>query len=787
MPRNFLLIVLRNFNRYPVYSIINVSGLMLGLTCSIFIFLWISDELSFNSYHNDNVRVFKLMESEFFSDGSISTDHWTPPVLAETLLGEIPEVEQASRMAWSDAKLFKSGEKSNYEYGNYADKSIFQVLNLPLVAGNINNAVPDNHAIAISKKMADRYFDKASALGKTFRLNNSMDVTVTAVFEIPHNVTEEFDFILPFDQYLTESELDPHQWDNGWLMTFVKLKASEMETSVNQKIQYLIQKNHKDLKAELFLFPMKGWRLYDNFENGKQAGGRINYIISFSFVALFILLIACINFMNLSTARSAIRAKEVGIRKVAGASRKALIRQFMSESILLSFISLFFALVLVHLLLPAFNDFTGKRLFIDYFNPLIFGTLLLITLLTGFLAGSYPSYFLSSFRPALVLKGFVKSDFNAATLRKVLVVFQFGLSMIIIVCALVVSDQINYMRNKNLGFDRSNLLYIRTNPEVVSTYQSFRNEILQQPVITSVAMGAANPMEINGSIALIWDGKPSEDNTEFNIANCDYDYLTTMGFTLIEGRNFSRDFPADSNSLIVSEGVVRKAGFTNPIGQRLRWEGGEGHIIGVIEDFHNLGIKDTFQPTVLTLGQGADLGRWASIFVRYDHGKAEEALNLVRGTYKKHNPDFPIQWNFLDEDFEYQFRSELMVGVLSKCFTMLAIIISCLGLFGLTLFNTERRGKEISVRKVLGASTGRLATLLCSDFIQLVVYAIIISSPVAYFLSAQFLNEYVYHTALNTRTFLLPAIAMVTVSLAIIAYQSVKAAMRNPVEAMRTE
>jgi len=789
MLRNHLLIAIRNFRRFPLYSLINVSGLVLGLCSSLFILLWILDEYSYNTYHQDNDRVYKLMQTQYFSDGSISTDHWTPAVLSQVLKSDIPEVEVASRLAWSDAKLFNAGEFSNYEYGNYADQSIFEVLNISLKSGNDKDPIPNSNSIAISQKMANRYFNNSNAIGKTFRLNRSYDVTVTAVFEdLPKNVSEEFDFILPFQLYVEEAGLDVNNWDNeGWLVTYVKLNSSDSKSLVNDKIRSLISQNTKELQADLFLFSMKDWRLYSNFENGEQAGGRISYVIAFVVVALFILLIACVNFMNLSTARSAVRTKEVGVRKVAGATRGALVRQFMSESIFLTFISMLVSLMVVHLLLPTFNELTGKTLVIDYTEPIIYSSLVVITLVTGFLAGSYPAYFLSSFRPALVLKGVLKSRFSGTTLRKSLVVFQFGLSMIIIVCALVVHDQINYMRNKNLGFDRMNVIYVRTNPEVVKTYESMRNEMMQHPSITSVSMGAANPMEINGSISLGWNGKLSTDDTYFNMANCDYDYLNTMGFNLIAGRNFSPDFPADSLNLIVTESVVKKAGFENPIGEPIKWDGKEGQIIGVIEDFHNLGIQETLQPTVLNLGKGEELGRWASIFIRYMPGKETAALDLIRESYKAHNPDYPIQWNFLDEDFEYQFQSELTVSLLSKCFTIMAIIISCLGLFGLALFDIERRRKEISIRKVLGASTSALAVLLCNDFVRLVTLAILIGSPIAYYLSNQFLKEYAYHAPLNLFLFVLSAMTMFILSIGIISFQSIKAARSNPVDAMRSE
>jgi putative ABC transport system permease protein len=790
MFRNYIVTSLRKFRREPVYALINITGLVFGLACSMLTSLWVLDELSFNNYDPDNRRVFRVMENQFSSDGVITTGIWSPGILAETFKAQIAEVEQASRMASSDAKLFRAGEKAFYEYGNYADPALFEVLNLPLLEGDRRNTLPDRHSIAISKKMASRLFNDARALGNTLQMNNGSHVTVTAVFEdIPRNATVKFDFILPMERFIQEDKVNIYRWDNdGWIENFVKLKDEKMQSSVDEKIKGLIKAHNKDFHAELFLFPFSDWRLYAEFENGKPSGGRIVYVISFCIVALFTLGIACINFMNLATARATTRAKEVGVRKVTGASRGILIRQFMTESMLLALSALGVALLLVHLALPAFNTFIKKELTIDYGNPIFTGGILIITLCTGLLAGSYPAFVLSAFRPVLALKGNLKSDLSGASVRKALVVFQFSLSIIIMVCALTVSDQITYMRRKNLGFDKSNVIMIRSNPEIFKNYEGFRHELLQQRVIASVGLGAANPMEINGEGGLEWEGKPADDDSYFNMANCDYDYVETLGFTLVQGRNFSRNFPADTANYIITESAARKMGFADPIGRYIRNNGREGQIIGVIKDFHNLGIRETYHATVLTLGRSDDdFGRWASLFVRYEPGKTDEALAWIRSVYPKSSPVFPIQFSFLDEDFEWQFSTELMAASLIKSFTAVAVIISCLGLFGLALFSTEKRKKEISIRKVLGASMGRLVALLCTDFVKLMIYAIGIACPIAYYFAEMFLSEYVYRTTVSSWTFMAPGLAMLLVSMSIVTWQALKAAMSNPVDAMRGE
>jgi putative ABC transport system permease protein len=675
MLRNYFATSIRYFLRQPIYSSINILGLVLGLACGIFIFIWILDELSFDRYHPENEKVFKVMWNHNFSDGTITTEHWTNGLLAEALKEEIPEIEEVARLSWAKVTLFKHGEKANYEYGDYADKEIFKVLNLTFTEGDKTNPLPGNNSVAISKKMAQKYFNNESALGKVFRIDNTLDLTISSVFnDLPENTTANFQFILPFALYIKKQSVNGLDWDgSGWQSTLVKLKDKKMVLQANQKMADLVKRNgspNDSPPPPPFLFSMNEWRLHDSFVNGKQSGGRINYVVSFSLVAILILMIACINFMNLSTARSVNRSREVGIRKVAGASRGAIIKQFLAESILLSFISLFIALLLVQVLLPLFNNLAEKQLSINYDNPaLIFG-LMGITMLTGIISGSYPAFFLSAFRPSSVLKGNLQSAFSGIAMRRGLVVCQFALSIVIIVCAVGVNEQINFLSNKNLGFDKRNVMSLRTNEDIVKGYEVFRNKLLQNQAIQSVAIGDAHPMEINGQGYYEWDGKSSNDDTFFNQAHCDYDYLQTLGFSFLKGRNFSRNFPSDSNNFVITEQAANHIGYTEPIGKRLKIEEDgvihEGQIIGVLADFHNLPIHDRLQPTVFALGKSAsNFGEWGNIFIKYKEGKVKEVLDHVSEAYKIHSPDLPIQYGFVDQDFEKQFQLERMVATLS--------------------------------------------------------------------------------------------------------------------------
>lgn len=788
MLRNHLTVALRNFLRHPIYSIINVSSLVLGLTCGIFIFLWILDEVKYDTYHPDNDRVYKVMWNNNYLHEGITTDHWTSGLLAEELKAQIPEIEQAARVSWSGLKLFKYGNFSGYEPGDYADKTIFEAINLTLVEGNVLHALPDNNSVAISQKLAAKLFKNEHALEKNLTIDGK-PVTVTAVFkDLPENTTEKFEFILPFE--LTISNLATYD-GSGWQFTIVKLDHKDHKELAEVKMAELVRKQKEPSNTPPpppFLQSMPDWHLHDNYANGQPSGGRISYVVAFSLVAVIIMVIACINFMNLSTARSANRSREVGIRKVSGATRQVLVRQFLSESMLLAFLSLTIALLFVHLLLPLFNSFTEKQVEINYTNPLITGSLIGITLLTGFVAGSYPALFLSSFRPASVLKGNLQSVFAGAGLRKGLVVFQFALSMVIIIVAVVVSQQIDFMRNKDLGFDQNNVLIIYQNEEIVKNFTAFRNALLQNANIESVARADCHPMEINGETWFDWSGKSPDDDTYFNDAVCDYDYLKTLGFTFVKGRNFSPDFPSDSSAIIITEEAASRMGVSNPIGQHLTdYLGEKWQVIGIVKDFNNLSIQEALHPVSFRMRVQGEVDRGLTMFVRYKPGTFTASFDHVKTTYKEYAPAFPIQYWFVDKQFEEQFQTELIASSLAKIFTAIAIIISCLGLFGLASFATERRTKEIGIRKVLGATVSGLSLLLCKDFTRLIFYAIVLGSPVAYYLMQQFLEGYPYHTQLTVFTFVLPAFLMFFTSIGIVLFLSMQAALANPVNSLRSE
>lgn len=786
MFRNYLMTALRSFNRQRSYSFINLAGLAIGLICSIFILLWVIDETSYNTFHKDGSRIFQILENQTYSEGKIFTFAATPGKLAGALKDEIPEVEYSARTSWGDRLLFRYEDKSIYEDGMYADPSLFNIFTFPIIDGDKTNPLPDNNSVVITERTAKKYFGDDNAIGKLFRINNEFDAKVTAVIrDIPENSSLQFDFLLNFDRTFTAPGNEwMSDWDSNGVQAYVKLYDGNARQAVNDKIRDFVKKRYEESVVELFLWPMSDWRLYSEFDLGKPTGGgRITYVRAFSFVAIFILVIACINFMNLATARAANRGREVGVRKVVGAQRRSLILQFIGESMLMTLVSLVISLCAVHLLLPLFNELTGKHISIDYSNPIVGVSLISILLITGLLAGSYPAFFLSGFQPVAVLKGNLSAAFAGAPLRKILVVFQFSLSVALIICALIVYRQIDYIQTRNMGFDRKNILFFNKYPGVEKGFESFRAELLQNPAITHVALSSELPMEIGSSSGAQWDGKSEDDKALFPIIACDQDFLSLSGFELVDGRFFSRDFGTDTASYVIMEETARRMSMTDPIGQNLTVWGRPGKIIGVIKDFHSSSIRNAIEPVIFTM-RPESTGR---VFVKYAPGKAAEAHEIIEATHKKFESGFPFEPEFLDAAFDRQYRSEVMVGKLSAVFTVMTIFISCMGLLGLASYTTERRTKEIGVRKALGATVPGLVAMLCRDFVVLVGFSLIIGCPVAWYFMTRFLEQYKFHTQISPWTFVITAGGIFAMAIITVSYRSIQAALSNPVKALRSE
>lgn len=786
MFRSFLLLATRNFLREQLYAFINVSGLAVGLTCSIFIFLWIMDEIRFDRFHTDADRIFRVLENFNHSNGEKLTYEALPAPLTDKLRTEFGEVEHATHLSWEQRALLSSGTQSFYEEGYYADTSFFKVFTFPMLEGDPGHLLHDPGSIVITRRLADKYFPSERALGRVIRIDNSLDAKVTGVVDLPSHSSIWFDYLMPFERYQkqTTRALD---WNDHVTYTYVKLHKGADADVFNAKIKDIQKSTHpENATTDTFLFPLKSWRLFWQFKNGEPTGGgRIFYVILFGLAAVFILVAACINFMNLATARATRRAKEVGVRKVAGATRGALIKQFLIESLFLSFLSLFVALLATYLLTPLFNELSGKELRLDFSDPYLVTGLLLITLFTGLLAGSYPAFFLSSFRPSAVLKGSLFSSPKGVSLRAALVLFQFALSVVLIVCAWVINDQVHYMLEKNLGFNKEDVLYFEPQSGSLKDVESFKAELLQNPLIESVGQAYDNPLNIYNNDIAQWDGMPASESATIQTTVVDPDYLKTMGFTLLKGRHFSPDLASDSVSFIINETLARQMGFEDPIGQRLKIYKTEGRVIGVVNDFHHNDFYSTIDPLAFVLGQpGANP---MPFFVRFRHGETVKAVDYIQQVYAKFEPVFPMEPVFIDHVLNIMYRRELMTGRLSLCFMTIIIFISCLGLFGLTLYTTERRTKEIGVRKVLGASAQSLVLLLCKDFARPVILSVILGLPIAWYLMGEYLSQYQFHTELNAVSFLVTGACVLLLAAITVSYQSTKAALTNPAETLRME
>ncbi|PRY10337.1 putative permease [Pontibacter ummariensis] len=790
MYKNYLKMAYRNLMRHKVFSLINISGLALGMTCSILILLWVKDEVSMNRFHEDIDNLYRVMEVQSYPGADDLTTDANPGPLAEALEQELPEVKHAVRSTtWEWKQLFAYNDKVLKVGGRYTDPEFFEVFSFPLLHGNAAQVLKQPNSVVISETVAKQFFDSPeAAMGKMFKVDNSKSYKVTGVMQdVPKNSTMQFDYVMPLEDWIsTPGGGWLKDWGNNGIRTFLQLQPGTDMAAFNEKIKPIVKQHEKESNIDLFVQPVSDMYLYGEFRNGSQAGsGNIEDVRLFSVVAVFILIIACINFMNLATARSAKRAKEVGVRKAIGASKSALIRQFMTESVLVAFLALFVSVNLAGILLPHFNDLTGKFISIDLTDPLMLLLLFGVALLTGIISGSYPAFFLSSFDPAVVLKGTTKLSKRVSVFRKGLVVFQFMLSGLLIVSTLVVYLQLHYIRTKNIGMDRENLMYLPLEGELQRKYEVVKRELEGIPGIMSVSSSNQNPMMVGNSTGSVeWKGKDPNANILFSMMTVDYDFLETMGITLKEGRDFSKSFGTDTAAFIVNHEAARLMQLQEPVGESLTlWGERKGHIIGVVNNFHSSSMHVATQPLILVLLPEED----NTLLARIAPGKTTEAVAAVEQIIKRHNPAFPFEYHFLDEDFEMMYKSEAIMGQLTKYFAGIAIFISCLGLFGLALFTAEQRTKEIGIRKVLGASITSIVYMLSKDFLKLVLIANLIALPLGWYFMRSWLNDYAERTEMSWWIFAVAFVSTVLIAMLTLSFHAVKTAVTNPVTSLRTE
>jgi putative ABC transport system permease protein len=790
MIKNYFKTTFRNLWKNKTFSVINIMGLALGLACSLLIILWVNDEYKVDAFHKNGKQLYSVFERQF-RDGRVDAFHGTPGVLADELKRVMPEVQYATNYAWNGLGTFEANNKIIKENGNHAGQDFFKMFSYPLLEGNAITALQSPSDIAISKKMAEDFFGSpAEAIGKTIRYQNHTDFKINAVFDnIPKNSTAQFDFIINWQSFL-EGNAWAKDWTNNGPPAFIKLREGTDAKAFEKKISQFLDNYNKEQNAHSYIrLGIQRWDdtyLHSNFDkNGELSGGRIQYVRLFSIVSVFILLIACINFMNLTTARSVKRSKEIGIRKVAGAVRFALIKQFISEAMLIVFIAVAISLLLITFVLPAFNQVTAKDIRLPFNEPAFWLSIAGLILVTGLLSGSYPALYLSSFKPISVLKGTLKFSNRAVWFRKSLVVFQFMLSIILIIGTIVISKQVNYIQTVNLGYDRENLLYIPLEGDLTAKYQLFKNQAIKLPGIKEISRITDEPTQIdNGTGGVQWTGKDPNNDINFTQTAVGYDFSKTMHLQFSAGRDYSKDFATDSVGYIINEAALKIIGYKDPIGKPLTFWRKPGTIIGVLKDFHFNSLHTEINPLVLRLGENIE---WGSALVRTEAGKTKEALASLERLCKELNPKFPFTYKFSDEEYQKLYKSEQVVGQLANYFAFLGIFISCLGLLGLVMFTAEQRTKEFGIRKVLGANPGTLFYLLSKEFLLLVVLAIAIASPLAWLAMNKWLMNYEYKIHITWWIFGIAGASAILIALVTVSFQAIKAAVANPVKSLRTE
>lgn len=769
------------------FTLINITGLIIGMASAILILLWIQNEVSYDQFHEKKDRIYEAWNRASFS-GELNCWNTTPKILARTLEKDLPEVEAAVRVDWGSNFLFSIGEKRMTVQGTIVDSNFLEIFSFPLLRGTPSQVLKDMHSIVLTEKLAKKLYGKEDPMGKMIKIDNKESFTVTGILkDLPNNTRFKFEYLVPwaYKRFIGD---DDQYWGNNSTRTYVLFKPNASLASANAKMKVFKPKYDPDEpKWEMFFYPLDRWHLYSNFTNGKEDGsGRITFVRLFAIVAAFILLIACINFMNLGTARSEKRAKEVGIRKVVGARKYSLVTQFIGESILLALIAGFFAIIVVQLSLSGFNMLTDKELYIPYGSAGFWLCGLAFIVFTGFLAGSYPAFFLSSFQPVKVLKGTFKKSQSPVTPRKILVVLQFTFAIILIICTIIVKQQIDYAQNRQTGYNKNNLVYHHFTGDVEKNYLLIKNELLSQGIATSVTKTSA-PITQSWSDGWgqEWEGKDPNDKTDFFRYNEDEGLGVTAGLQFVQGRDFDlRQFPSDSTGMIINESALKIMKFKDPIGKIVKDNGTEWHIVGVIKDFI---LTSPYAPTKPMLIAGAKA--WFNIIMIRMNASRTTAQNLQQAEkiFKKYNPEYPFDYKFVDEEYANKFKSEQRVGTLAALFSGLTIFISCLGLLGLAIYMAEARVKEIGVRKVLGASVGGLVALLSKDFLKLVGVAFVIATPIAWWAMYKWLSDYPYRVSIQWWVFVGAGLLSLFVALATVSYQAIRAALSNPVESLRTE
>ncbi len=791
MLKNYLKTAFRNLWKNKTYSFLNIFGLAVGIACAGLIFLWLEDELNYNHSNAKKDQLYQILQNQSY-EGKTYTFASTPGLLAETMKQEIPGVKNTCRFTWQEYTLFGLGDKLIYERGYYADSSIFSMLTLPFVQGKKENAFQQLHSLVISEKMAKKFFpDDQNIIGEALKVDNKEEYLISGVIkDLPENSTIQFDWLAPFKIYFDKNDWLLN-WGNNGIQTFAELENQADVAQVNKKLYLYIKRKDTSALARPFLLSMNDWRLRSKFEEGKQVGGRIQYVKMFTTIAWIILLIACINFMNLATARSEKRAREVGVRKILGAQKTILVGQFIGEAVFMSFVSVFVGVLLMYLLLPFFNVLVAKHLSIGLGKPLHLYSLIAIGLVCGIVAGSYPAFHLSSFNPIRVFKDLNLKGNAPALVRKGLVILQFTISIVLIIGTIIIYQQIQHIKNRDLGYDKENLIQTALRGDMQKNFQSIKNDLLSTGYVKNVAMSDLNILYMGSNTNdYRWEGK---DPSKQILITQDYvtpDYLTTTGVKVKEGRGFYAD-GKDSMGVIVNETFAKMIG-KDAVGKILRRDtsatGGVDYtIVGVANDFVYGDMYAKPDPLVFMCYTPYSKN-FGYMYLRLKSQiNTEKAVADITTIIKKNNSGYPFEYIFVDDEFNLQFKSEMLIGKLSRVFALLAIIISCLGLFGLAAYTAERRTKEIGIRKVLGASVTGITRLLSKDFLRLVFISAVVAFPLSWWFMHKWLQNYAYHVSISWWVFVIAGLLALLIALITISFQSIRAAIANPVKSLRTE
>ncbi len=798
MFKSYLKIALRNLRRQKIYSFINIAGLAIGMACAILILLWVQDELTFDRFHENGNRIYRVL-AEWSGQKELSSR--TPGRLGPAAKEEIPEIVNSARLSKGTRSAFKYGDKAFYEEGHFeVDPSFFEMFTFPATRGDAKMALEDAQSLVITEKIAEKYFGKEDPIGKFLNWNNWRDYKVSGVLKnLPQNSSLQFSFLN--SHHLTEKYWPGgYTWSNFIQETYVQLRDDANPEQVGEKLTALLHKNNPYKRSQLkklHLQPLSDLHLNADIGRSNVVGGDRKYIYVFSLIAFFVLLIACINFMNLSTARSMQRAKEVGMRKVVGADRSRLIGQFLGESVLLAFMAFFVALFLVEAFLPTYNLVSAKQLTIDYSDIQLFLGFGVVILATGIIAGSYPAFYLSGFRPVSVLKGTTRlspsgKHATKGNLRNGLVVTQFALSVLLIICAIVVYNQLDFMRNKKLGFDKENVIYIPAKGEVTKKFETVRNELLQDPGIIGVTAKNSLPMFALNTVELNWQGKTGQ-RFPLEAVGVDFNFFEVLNLNFVTGRPFSKEISTDAEqAIIINEEAARLMEMESPIGKWVSLPGNteRATIIGVVKNPHFKSLHHKIEPQVFhVLGDLTDeaMDLFGIILIKIRGEEIPETVAKLENIWNEVNPGIPFEYHFLDETIDKQYAPEKTISKIVTYFTLIAIFISCIGLFGLAAYMAEQRTKEIGIRKVLGASVSGIVSLLSKEFTKWMALANIIAWPLAFVVMTNWLQEFAYRVSISWWVFLVAGASALIIALLTVSYQAIKAAVANPVDALRYE